>query len=397
MSTSTATHETLPSYKVESDSDGDGDFMKSYLDEMMPQSVITSTKKTKRPAKNNGSSSRVFVEAHETMAQAPGEPSVKTQTSKNSNMGVSEDGKNANPPTQFNTSDTETFAKDGPVSSDMLFGANVVLDSNVSETGSNTFDTSHQTLGNQGNEAKSKTSENKLDGQTSVSKDEGLPEDNIDKDECFMDTDENQADIIRPPKHRSVLRSLDDDSTDDENDMSQPVFSLRFQPKEPSADSEMSSSKEENDNGLQTSIVEGGDEDISDNAVPLDSQPLTTQSESQGILGKSILETMSTDGETLLPSQALSEAGLTSHKLITETLEDSNTTKSSSSASRPQTKREKERCNEEEKFTVDVDSYDSQHMRQKRSEAAERAAAAAMRRQQGMTGGQETRGAFPSR
>ena len=348
--------------------------MTSYLDKMMPRSVITSRKKAKSSTKNDGTSDGFFAGSFEPRAQSSGEPSAKLETSKHFNLVVTDDEE---------TSKSKTSSRDGPGSSDKLFGADVVLDANVSEVQSNTIDTSDQMAGRDSEAVNSRTSENNLASQTTASKSSGLPEGDVNKaDVGFLDTEENESDVIQPPKHRRILRSLDDDSTDDEGDMSQPVFSLRFPTKETSGDHEVSRSRKENAAELRTANPEGRDEAFLDDNIPL---------ESQGILGKSILETIASDGETLLPSQTLSETELSSHKLITETLEDSSTTVSSSSATRSTAEGGAER------FTVDVDSDDSQPFKRKRTEAAERDAAAALRRQQEKTVGREPRTAGSSR
>ena len=349
----------------------------------MPRSVITSSKNAKSSTKNDGTSDGFFVGSVEPRAQSPGELSAKLETSKHFNLVVTNDEE---------MSKSKTSSRDGPGSSDELFGADVVLDVNVSEVQSNTIDTSDQMAGRDSEAVNSRTSENNLAGQTTASKSSGLPEGDMNKaDAGFLDTEENESDVIQPPKHRRILRSLDDDSTDDEGDMSQPVFSLRFPTKETSGDHEVSRSRKENAAELRTANPEGRDEAFLDDNIPLDSQSVMTQSESQGILGKSILETIASDGETLLPSQTPSETELSSHKLITETLEGSITPVSSSSAERSTAKGGAER------FTVDVDSDDSQPFKRKRTEAAERAAAAALRRQQEKTVGREPRRAGSSR
>ena len=374
---------------MDSDSDCE-DLMTSFLDKVIPSSVNTSTKKTQRSVKNDSTSNGVFVEACKLKTQAPEEPSVTTQTARVPNMGVSDDDRSSN--YQFDRPFNEKTATGDHGIVELLFGADVVLDSKKNEVQSNVLNSSVKVLG-KGNEEinKSTSSENKLEGENSVQEGEGLSEANA-------DTDGNQSDFIQPPKRRSIVRLLDDDSTDDEGNLSQPVFSLHLPTKEASADCEMPSSKEDNITESTMPIGEGNDEVILDDVVPLDSPSLMTQSESQGNLGKSILETMATNDETLLPSQALSEAGSVSHKLITEIIEDSsNYTSSSSSAVRPTAKRGAEGFTGEEQLTIDVDSDNSRHLRQMRSDVAEKAAAAAMKRQQGTSKGQELREACSSR
>ena len=387
-STSTTTHETLPSYKVDSDSDGE-ELMTSFLDKVMPSSVKNSAKKIQRSVKNDSTSNGVFAEACKLKTQAPGEPSVTTQTAKLSNMGVLDDDKSSN--YQFDKPFNKKTARGDVGIAEMLFGTDVVLDSKKSEVQSNKLNSSDNALG-KGSEDKSesKANENELEGESSVRKGEGLSEANA-------NNDGSQSDFVHPPKRRSIVRLVDDDATDDEDNLSQPVSSLHVPTKEASADCEMPSSKEESNNEFSMPTGGQNDEAISDDVVPLDSPSLMTQSESQGILGKSILETMATDGETLYPSQALTEAGSVSHELFTEIIEDSSNTRSSSSAVRPRAKRGAERFTGEEQLTIDVDSDNSQHVRETRSDAAEKAAMAAMRRQQGTSKEQDLREACSSR
>ena len=378
-STCTTTHEKISLYRVDSDSDND-ECMKSYLDEVMPPSVIFSSKEAKHSTENNGGSAAASAEAYEANAQAQQKPLVKTQTLRNSTMGLKNDGNTTKSQAQSNTSDTKIPGRDGLHRADMSFGSGVVLDSDSCEIQSNTLDTSDQRLGedSEGIE-KFQTSKSKLAGHASAVKDRGLPEDGTNEDDVdLMDTEESQADDVRPPKRRSIRRPMDDDSTDDEDDLSQPVFST----KEASADCEVSSTKEDVDTKFKTSVANVQDELISDDIASHDSQSVMTQSESQGILGKSILDTVATDVESLLPSQVLSESELPSHMSTTGAL----SSKTKSTAKRGA-----------ESLTVDVDSDDSQHMKRKRSEAAERAAAAAERRQQWLTRGREKREASSSR
>lgn len=387
-STSTTTHETLPSYKVDSDSDGE-DLMTSFLDKVMPSSVNNSAKKTHRSVKNDSTSNGVFAEACKLKPQAPEEPSVTTQTAKLSNMGVLDDDKSSN--YSFDKPFNKKTARGDVGIAEVLFGVDVVLDSKKSEVQPNVLNSSDKVL-DKGNAEinKSKANANELEGENSVCEGEGLSEANT-------NTDENRSDFIQPPKRRSIVQVLDDDLTDDEGNLSQPVFSLHVPTKEASADREMPSSKEESNNEFSMPTGEQNDEAISDDVVSLDSPSLMTQSVSQGILGKSILETMATDGETLLPSQALSEAGSVSHELFTEIIEDSSNTRSSSSVVRPTAKRGTERFTGGEQLTIDVDSDDGRHVRRTRSDAAGKAATAAIGRQFGTSKEQELREAWSSR
>ena len=357
-STSTATSATVPPYKVDSDSD-DGDCFKSYLDELARPSVSTSTKKqTTSLSKNRGCSNKELAEDRETKNDGESkEQSVKPQTSSSeratSNVGL-KDGRGEK---------TREPAVSDQGSSDVLFAADVVLEPDSSDIQSNTVDSSSQS---------------KLDGV--------LPESTKSEDGvCLMDTDqENEAEVIRPPKRRTVLRPvLDDDSTDDENDLSQSTFSTRFPGQETSVGCE---------------IGDGGEDRGSTNDQdPLASQSVTQENESQTMVGKSILETMATSDDELLPSQDLLESDETSNKTIVETLEEGiyEVTGTSSAASSSMDQGE-ERIAVEEKLVVDVDSSESQHWRRMRSDAAEKAAAAAESRQR-MTSRRDLREACSSR
>ena len=185
-----------------------------------------------------------------------------------------------------------------------------------------------------------------------------------------MEVDENQADNIQPPKRRSILHPLDDDSTDDERDMSQPIFSLHRTKGDTSVDVDVYSSKEEEGSKLGESVVDA------DNVALLDSQSILTQSGSQENLGKSILGTLTTENQGVLEPELLSNNSLT--KGFTST-----------------TKRTVKR--EGDSLTIDLDSENSQNAQQKRSEAGDKAAAAAERRQQLLTRGQPPRDTLSSR
>lgn len=368
---------------MDSDSD-DGDCLKSYLDEMARPSVSTSTKKPASSlSRSRGRSNIEVAEDWETgKAEAPGEPSVKTKRKSSSdgvtsNVEIEDDGKEeTREPVVVDQGDL-----------DMSFGANVVSDPESSEIQSNTVDSSAGTLENNSKvKTNSATGQTKLRNENSSSEGGVVPESKTtNNDVGLMDTDqENQAETIRPPKRRSVLRpAFTDDSTDDESDLSQPMFSLRFPGKETSVSSEVP------DSG---GVAEVHDQD------PLASQSLTPQSESQGMVGKSVLDTMAADGEELLPSQGLLESDLTSKNQIADTPEEGtfDVAGTSSSTASSSISQAKERFAEEEKEVVDVDSGESERVRRTRSAAAEKAAAAAERRQQ-MTSRRNLRETCPSR
>ena len=374
-STSKAPSATVPPYKVDSDSD-DGDSLKSYLDEMARPSVSNSTKKPVWSLSRNRGRSNIGI-AEDWQAGktgATGEASLKTQTKSSSdrvksNVNIEDDGK-------------EETRK--PVVGDQgnLDDADVVSDAEASEIQSSKVDSSAGTLENNSKE----TGRNKLGNENSSSEGEVLPEcKTADNDVGLMDIDqENQPEIIRPPKRRSVSRpAISDDSTDDEGDLSPPMFSVRFPGKETSVGSEVPYSGE---------VAEIHDQD------PLASQPLSPQSDSQGLVGKSVLDTMAADGEELLPSQTLLESDVTTNNQVEETLEEGSfdVAGTSSSAAGSSINQAKERLAEEEKEVVDVDSRDSERVRRTRSAAAEKAAAAAERRHQ-IASRRSLREAYPSR
>lgn len=363
-STSTTTHET--SYKVDSDSDGD-ELLKAYLDDVRPKpSVITSSKKASHVTKNDSSSASVSADQQNVRPKDDETSSVKKQVSSKSNLGLSNDGKTTKWHAKIKTGDTNISVENG--NSDVLFGAGVILDTNSSELQSNTFGASVKSPGKDNNAKKDfKTSESKVKDK----KEETKEVNQTNKDDAIsMEVDENQADNIQPPKRRSILHPLDDDSTDDERDMSQPIVSLHRTKGDTSVDVDGSSSKEEKGSKLGESVVDA------DNVALLDSQSILTQSGSQENLGKSILDTLTTENQGVLEPELLSN---------------NSSTEGFTSTTKRTVKREVD------SLTIDLDSEDSQNGRQKRSEAADKAAAAAERRQRLLTRGQPPRDALSSR
>ena len=365
---------------MDSDSD-DGDYLKSYLDEMARPSVSSSTKKPAPSfSRNRGRSNIEIAEDWETgKTEASGEPSVKTQT-KSSSDGVT-------PSMEIDDDGKEETRK--PVVGDQgsLDDANVISDRESSEIQSSTVGSSAGTLENNNKvTANSGTDQTKLDNKNSSSEGGVLPEsETANNDEGSMDTDqENRSEIIRPPKRRSLLRTaISDDSTDDESDFSRPLISMGFPGKETSAGSE---------------APDSGDVAGTHDQDPLVSQSLTPQSDSQGMVGKSILDTMTADGEELLPSQTLLDSGMTTNEQTEETLEEGSfdVAGTSSSAAGSSINQAKERLAEEERVVVDIDSTESQRVRRTRSAAAENAAAAAEKRHQ-MSSRRNLREACPPR
>ena len=367
-STSTTTHET--SYKVDSDSDGD-EFLKAYLDDVRPQpSVITSSKKASHVTKNDSSSASVSAYQQNLQPKDDERSFVKKEVSSKSNMELTNDGKITKSHAQIKTADTNISAQNG--NSDVLFGAGVILDANASELQSNTFGASVKSLGKDSNAKRDfRTSESKVKDKKEGMKEVNQPYNQTNKcDVISMKVDENQADNIQPPKHRSILRPLDDDSTDDERDMSQAIFSLHHSKGDTSVDVDGSSSKEEKGSKLGESVADA------DNVALLDSQSVLTQSGSQENLGKSILDTLTTENQGVMEPESLSNNSSTEGFTLT-------------------TKRTVKR--EGESLTIDLDSEDSQNAQRKRSEAADKAAAAAVRRQRLFTRGQPPRDAPSSR
>ena len=367
-STSTTMHET--SYKVDSDSDGD-DFLKAYLDDVRPKpSVITSSKKASHVTKNDSSSASVSADQQNLRPKDDERSYVKKEVSSKSNVGLTNGGKTTKSHAPIKTGDSNTSLQNG--NSDVLFGTGVILDANTSELQSNTFGASVKSPGKDNNAKKDfKTSESKVKDKKEGTKEVNQPDNQTNKgDAIAMEVDENQADNIQPSKRRSILRPLDDDSTDDERDLSQPIFSLHRTKGDSSADVDGSSSKKEKDSKLGESVVDA------DNVALLDSQSILTQSGSQENLGKSILETLTNENQGVMKPELLSN---------------NSSTEGVTSTTRRTVKRKGD------SLTIDLDSEDSQNARQKRSETAAKAAAAAERRQRLLTRGQPPRDTLSSR
>lgn len=355
-STSKATSTTVPPYKVDSDSD-DGGLYKSYLDELARPSASTSNQKqTTSVPRNRVYSEKEFEEVGETSkGETSGKP-VKTQTSSNervtSNVGLKDDGE---------VETTEHGISDQGAS---LLGAD------SSDIQSNTVDSS---AGMQENDIKnSGNDQTKLDGETLTGQGEDLLESKKSEDEVrLMDTNqENQAEFIRRPKRKSVLQPvIADDSTDDESEFTQPVFSVRYPGQDSSVGCEVPDS--------------GEDKGTANDQDSLASQSLTQENESQSIVGKSILEAFVADNDEPIPSQTLFESDGTSNKTMVENLEEDtcDTAETSPLAVSSSVNQAEQRIVDEEKLVVDVDSSESQQGRRLRSEKAEKAAAAAERRQ----------------
>ena len=365
-SASKASSATVPPYKVDSDSD-DGDYLKSYLDEMARPSVSSSTKKPAPSlSRNRGRSNIGLAEDRGSgKTEATGEHGSQTKSSSDgvtSNVQLEDDGR-------------EETGEPVVGEQSSWDDANVVSDPEASEIQSNTVGSSAGTLKDDSKiTANSGTGRTKLDNENSSSESRVLPESKTtDNNVGLMDPEqEKQAEIIRPPKRRRVLRSpISDNSTDDEGDSSQPMFSIRFPGKEALL------------NSLCLSVCLSDSGDVAEQD-PLAGQSLSPQSDSQGMVGKSILDTMAAAGEELLPSQTLLESDLTTNKQMEEASEDGSfdVAGTSSSAASSSINQAKEGLADEEKEVVDVDSSGSERLRRTRSAEVEKAAAAAERRHQ---------------
>jgi len=367
-STSASSHRTPPSCKVDSESDDEG-LMTSYLDKVMTSSAGAGpSKKTQQSVKNNDTSEKSFVETSEQMTEAPEETSEPKQTLTSSRVGV-----------KNNDRVPGCRISPGPLtqSDQALFGVGVVLDSDASKSLWNEWDASGEKLQSEIQGTKeSKTDRNESEDENSTNGGEA----------CGGAGDEilsSQSDVIQPPKRRTFLRALDDDSTDDEGNLSEPVISLSLPQQESPTSSQDSLENKTN----SESKPRDKNKDILDKKVPVDSQSVVTQSESQGILGKSVLETMATDGDILYSSQVLTDTQASSHKLVTETSGRGGTVGLASSILRPTAWTGLDVCPADEEFTIDLDRDDSQNDRLKRSE---KAAAAAIQRQQGRRGNEDS-------
>ncbi|XP_044173232.1 uncharacterized protein LOC114961056 isoform X2 [Acropora millepora] len=370
-STSATSHRLPPSCKVDSESDDEG-LMTSYLDKVMTSSAAAGpSKKTQQSVKNNDTSEKSFVETSEQMTEASEETSEPKQTLTSSRVDVKNNDRVPGcriSPGPFTQSDQA------------LFGVGVVLDSDASKSLWNEWDASGEKLQSEIQGMKeSKTDRNESEDENSTNGGEA----------CGGAGDEilsSLSDVIRPPKRRTSLRALDDDSTDDESNLSEPVISLSLPQQESPTSSQDSLENKTN----SESKPRDKNNDILDKKVPVDSQSVLTQSESQGILGKSVLETMATDGDILYSSQVLTDTQASSQKLGTETSGRGGTVGLASSVLRPTAWTGRDVCPADEEFTIDLDRDESQNDRLKRSEAAEKAAAAAIQRQQGRRGNEDS-------
>ena len=367
-----------PSCKVDSESDDEG-LMTSYLDKVMTSCAgACPSKKTQLSVTSTDALEKSFVETSEQMTEAPEETSEPKLTLTSSRVGVKNNDRVLGcriSPGPFTQSDQA------------LFGVGVVLDSDAGKGMWNEWDASSQKLQNEIQGMKeSKRDRNESEDENSTNGGEACGE-------AGVEMHSSQSDVIRPPKRRTTLRALDDDSTDDESNLSEPVISLSLPQQESPTSTQDSLENKTN----SESKSRDKNNDILDKQVPVDSQSVLTQSESQGILGKSVLETMATDGDVLYSSQVLTDTQASSHKLVTETSRRDGTVSLASSVLRPTAWTGRDVCPADEEFAIDLDSDESQNDRLKRSEAAEKAAAAAIQRQQGRRGNQDSCEASTSR
>lgn len=333
---------TAPPFKIDSDSDGDGDLMQSYLDQHCTPTKSSLAKKTLKSSARSGKISD-FVETREIRGASLKGKSLLTKPT-SSEGGVHSNSSRNNDPKEARKKATNVDVRD----SEMLFDGSVNLDLDSVEIQSVAMGSSPPKGEKEkeivANSAKTK-GEAKGDGRE------------VENDVCLMETElENEGDVLRPPRHRSISRPfIEDDSTDDENECVRPA-----------------TSEEE---GTKTAAIRNRKqkENVEEHLV-------SPQSESEAMLSRSILEKMGKEVEDdeLKPSQALCNPDVTSSKLDKEpeAVGEFENTGSSLPAASSFVKQTEDRFVEEDHLEV----TESQRTREKRSEAAERAAVAAENR-----------------
>lgn len=333
---------TAPPFKIDSDSDGDGDLMQSYLDQHCTPTKSSLAKKTLKSSARSGKISD-FVETREIRGASLKGKSLLTKPT-SSEGGVHSNSSRNNDPKEARKKATNVDVSD----SEMLFDGSVNLDLDSVEIQSVAMGSSPSKGEKEkeivANSAKTK-GEAKGDGRE------------VENDVCLMETElENEGDVLRPPRHRSISRPfIEDDSTDDENECVRPA-----------------TSEEE---GTKTAATRNRKqkENVEEHLV-------SPQSESEAMLSRSILEKMGKEVEDdeLKPSQALCNPDVTSSKLDKEpeAVGEFENTGSSLTAASSFVKQTEDRFVEEDHLEV----TESQRTREKRSEAAERAAVAAENR-----------------
>lgn len=344
---------TAPPFKIDSDSDGDGDLMQSYLDQHCTPTKSSLAKKTLKSSARSGKISD-FVETREIRGASLKGKSLLTKPT-SSEGGVHSNSSRNNDPKEARKKATNVDVRD----SEMLFDGSVNLDLDSVEIQSVAMGSSPP-KGEKEKEivANSAKTKGEAKGESPASKIDVLPDGReVENDVCLMETElENEGDVLRPPRHRSISRPfIEDDSTDDENECVRPA-----------------TSEEE---GTKTAATKNRKqkENVEEHLV-------SPQSESEAMLSRSILEKMGKEVEDdeLKPSQALCNPDVTSSKLDKEpeAVGEFENTGSSLTAASSFVKQTEDRFVEEDHLEV----TESQRTREKRSEAAERAAVAAENR-----------------
>ncbi|PFX19601.1 uncharacterized protein LOC111337960 isoform X2 [Stylophora pistillata] len=364
-STSTA---TAPPFRIESDSDGDDGFRESYLDQLCTPNKNSSAKKTLKSSVRSGKISD-FVETLKTReASLNGKSFLKKPTL--SKGGVYCNASHSTDPKEESRKPADVEIRDSEMS--------IHLDSD--ELQSNAMGSSPQ-KGKKEKEILDNSTKPKgeADVESSASKTDILPDGGeVEGNVCLMETEqESQGDIIRPARQRALLRPfIEDDSTEDENDGSQPIFSVRFPGSETGVDCERPTTTEKEGTRTAATKISKQKGNVGDH---LASQTLSLPSESQAMLSRSILEKMEKENDELMPSEALCDPEVTSSKLNREPeavgeREDKEVSLTATSSLVKQT----EESFVEEDHRLEV--TENQRAKQKRSEAADRAAAAAENR-----------------
>ena len=345
---------TAPPFKIDSDSDGDGDLMQSYLDQHCTPTKSSLIKKTLKSSARSGKISD-FVETREIRGASLKGKSLLTKPT-SSEGGVHSNGSRNNDPKEASKKATNVDVRD----SEMLFDGSVNLDLDSVEIQSVAMGSSPP-KGEKEKEivANSAKTKGEAKGESPASKIDVLPDGReVENDVCLMETElENEGDVLRPPRRRSISRPfIEDDSTDDENECVRPA-----------------TSEEE---GTKTAATRNRKqkENVEEHLVSL-------QSESEAMHNRSILEKMGKEVEDdeLKPSQDLCNPDVTSTKMDEEPEAggEFENTGSSLTAASSFVKQKEDRFVEEDHL---LEVTESQRTREKRSEAAERAAVAAENR-----------------
>lgn len=338
---------TAPPFKIDSDSDGDGDLMQSYLDQHCTPTKSSLAKKTLKSSARSGKISD-FVETREIRGASLKGKSLLTKPT-SSEGGVHSNRSRNNDPKEARKKATNVDIRH----SEVLFDGSVNLDLDSVEIQSVAMGSSPPK-----GEKEKEIVANSAKTESPASKIDVLPDGReVENDVCLMETElENEGDVLRPPRHRSISRPfIEDDSTDNENECVRPA-----------------TSEEE---GTKTAATRNRKqkENVEEHLV-------SPQSESEAMLSRSILEKMGkkVEDDELKPSQALCNPDVTSSKLDKEpeAVGEFENTGSSLTAASSFVKQTDDRFVEEDHLEV----TESQRTREKRSEAAARAAVAAENR-----------------